>query len=306
MANLYSKTAICLLSFGLALSQTAAFAGDSDLLAAANMPPVKVRATEDSQVLSGHITDNVESLSKDILRDEVKLQRFNLGFRQNNNKQGRWKGWRYFVTQEGNLGLTEAGLIVGAGERGEHVHGSKAANTSHNKLANGGVMLGAIGNIVAGGGSALELGINEYHAIEAEQHGYGSKQARDTAVKLVGEIDNKLIQRKHLIEQQPPADKEIAEMQEMEGAVLNDFRDLAIAEFERFSHQCQKITGATKLFLHARHRQKRYGQRRFLDAVALYSFGFQNVQPLWRYPRSGFRRLDYDRSNNQQADRQSC
>jgi len=274
--QLHTKTLAVGLTLGLILPQAAVFAAtpatdtgtDNDdsvqietageKLASASIPapvpPVRVRATQEENpnasgtVLSGNITNNVELLSKQILQDEIKLQRFNLAFRVNAAQQGRWKGWRYFFSQEGNLALTEAGIIVTVTERGEHLHDDQTKKNSTNKLANDGTLLGAIGQTLAGFGSATELGINEYHAIQAQRNGYGSKEARNTAVKLVADIDQKLAARERLIKEQPAADKEQAELQEYEGKVLADFRDLALAEFERYHIGAKKTLAQQNSF----------------------------------------------------------
>jgi hypothetical protein len=272
--KLYGKTLAIGATLGLTLSQSAAFAvsfqhgdvgaasGDvtngvieGQKLASAAIPaaqpPVRVRATQEEgnpSVLSGSISQNVEILSKQVLQDEINLQKFNLALRVNAAKQGRWKGWRYFFSQEGNLGLTEAGIITTIAERGEHIHDDHAHLNSKNKLANGGTLLGAIGQIMAGFGSATELGINEYHAIQAQHQGYGSKEARNTALKLVADVDHKLAERERLIKEQPSSDQEIAELQEHEGKVLADFRDLAVAEFERYHTSAKKALAQQNSF----------------------------------------------------------
>ena len=204
---------------------------------------MKVRATssdDQNQVLSGSVTNNVENLSRDILRSEVALQKFNLAFRLNAAKQGRWKGWRYFLFQEGGLAATEAAIVVSVAERGDHLSTERSKHLSKNILANGGQLPAAIGQTVAMAGDLDELAINEFHAIRAQHDGYGSKEARDTAVKLVSEIDRKIAQREQLIKQEPASDHEVAQMQELEGHVLSDFRDLSLAEFERYHVSAKK------------------------------------------------------------------
>jgi hypothetical protein len=151
--NLHNRTAAFLLSFGLALSQLPAMAAvtgegtntQSDDLATMlgsktaqpasaqiaagiapmpSSPDVTIRATKDENpsVLSGRITSSVENLNKGILQDEVKLQRFNLQFRINAAKQGRWKGWRFFVAQNGGLMAGAAGDTVYVADGFDHIH----------------------------------------------------------------------------------------------------------------------------------------------------------------------------------------
>jgi hypothetical protein len=250
--KLQNRTAALLLSFGLVLSQLppalAQTVGDgADLLAQA--PPIDIKATkEPDTLLKGNVTSQVELISKDILHDEVALERYNLNFRVNAAKQGRWKGWRFFVGQEGQLICTGTALIVYVSDSFDHIHPEQQAGQSKNIRANGGVITAVPGNGLAMGADMLELGINLGHSAAARRHGYGFTQARETATKLVSGIDKKLIERENLIKQEPADDKEVAEMQELEGKVLSDFRDMATAEFERYYASASKTLAQQNSF----------------------------------------------------------
>jgi hypothetical protein len=86
----------------------------------------------------------------------------------------------------------------------------------------------------------LELGINEYHALQARSHGFGPQQAIDLAKYYLANMDTKLAAREKLIAAQTTVDAETKELQQLEGAVLSDFRDLSLAEFERFHVSTRK------------------------------------------------------------------
>ena len=208
--------------------------------------PVKIRATEEQKEAPAQeavtqvpttnevLSKDIEVLSKQILVDIIDLQKFNMLYRINAAPQGRWKGWRYLMSQESNLALTDAGTIVSVGERGEHIHGKEFAHISQNKTGNGGALLGAIAQIIAGSGSGIELAINEGHSYSSKKKGYSPNQARDVVLKLVSDIDKKLEAREKLIRERPSSQSEYAQMQLLEGKVLVDFRDLCVSEFERY------------------------------------------------------------------------
>ena len=138
---LHTKTAASLLSLGLLFSQIPAYAavGDGNVPsndsanahanaqiadAVAPLPTARIQATQgDRPVLSGTIS-NVDNISREILHDEVALERYNLLFRVNAAKQGRWKGWRFFVGQEGALLATAAGGTVYVADGFDHIHAS--------------------------------------------------------------------------------------------------------------------------------------------------------------------------------------
>jgi len=52
--------------------------------------------------------NKVEDLNRQILEKEIELGRFNLHYKQNVGKVGRWAGWRYAAFQEANFGLNVA------------------------------------------------------------------------------------------------------------------------------------------------------------------------------------------------------
>jgi len=239
-------------------SQGAAFAEERSS-AQSGTPPVKIQATqqqgssapsssEADAELSGNLTAGIEKITKKILLDEIELEEYNLIFRTQAARQGRWKGWRYFGSQETNLALSGAGSIVSVHERGEHIHDNHFARNSGDVLGNGNAMLGVIGQIVGGTGSGVELGINQFHAMQARANGFDPRQSRDVALHLLSSIDTKLAARARLVERQPAVDAETAELQRLEGAVLEDFRDLSIAEFERFHSSARKTLAQQNSF----------------------------------------------------------
>ncbi len=231
---------------GFAQTQTSAGVDQQKLSEAS--APVKVRATEEvnqSSVLSGRISDDVENVTKDTLRDIIKLERFNLNYRLNAAKQGAWKGRRFFAAQEADLISTDAALITGTASHYKHIH---TGGGSNNVYANGALLPYAIGNIVGASGDVVELGVNGYHSMESGKNGVGAKQSRDAMIKLIAEIDRKLAERARLIKERPPSDKEIADLQTMEGSVLADLRDLGIAKFEQLHSGAKKTLASQNSF----------------------------------------------------------
>ena len=201
------------------------------------------RSTHLKTVLTGHIS--VEDLSKAILHDEINLERFCLNYRLNAAKQGKWKGRRFFLGQESDLIATDAALITGTAAHFDHIHhGGGSANVS----ANGALLPYATGNCVAAGEDTLELAINGYHSWQAGQNGYGSKFARDHVVAMVHDIDQKLLTRDRLIKEEPTSEKELAELQVLEGKVLADFRDIGVAKFEQIHTGAKKTLASQNSF----------------------------------------------------------
>jgi hypothetical protein len=222
-----------------------------------------IAQTPGTTVLQGRVS-NVDSLSRDILRSEIKLEKYNLNYRLNAAKQGRWKGWRYFFFQEANLGLTEAGLIKAIEYRGRHLHNGPLSSQTYGAavakftgarhtnrppiIVNGTIVPGVIAFFMGGSGDAIELGINMWHSWQASRCGFSQSQSRKYVAGLVAEIDKKLAEREAAIRQEPASDAELAQLQDMEGKVLADFRDVSIAEFERFHIGASRVLARENSF----------------------------------------------------------
>lgn len=175
----------------------------------------------------------VDDLTRQIVLKEIELERFNLHFKQNVGKQGRWKGWRYAVFQEANFGLNMAGSINNVGERGQHLH--HANHVSANRVGMGNA-IGMIGSIIGASGAAFEFWVNEFHELEGNHKGFSPKAAKTHVLELKAEINRLLLERDALvaIEQSAPLLMAHAEVDVAEGKVLKDMRDLELLEYSRF------------------------------------------------------------------------
>ena len=214
-------------------------AGRTILLAAADLP--SLASTDQDATLKARIdaTDpetalsRVDDLTRQIILKLIELERFNIHFKQNVSKQGRWKGWRYAVFQEANFGMNLAGSINNVGERGMHLH--RPTHVSNNRVGMGNA-IGMIGSIIGASGAAFEFGVNEYHDWEAARMGFSPRAARNHVLELKDEINKLMAERDALtkIEQSAPLLQAHVEVDVAEGKVLKDMRDLGLFEYSRF------------------------------------------------------------------------
>lgn len=220
------------------LSQEAAKL-DTTELAAASLPASSL--PEDEQALKARIgtTDpdtamsRVDDLTRQILLKEIELEKFNIHYKTEVTKAGRWRGLRYAAFQEANFSLNLANGIIGTGERSQHFTNPK--HVSANRVGNGN-LIGMIGSWIGAGGALLELGIIEYHDIQANRHGFSTAAARKHVLDLKDQINQLLAERDALIqiEQSAPVLTGHAEVDQVEGKVLRDIRDLTLFEYVRF------------------------------------------------------------------------
>ena len=211
----------------------------ADLLASAapvtSAPVVlNVTITNDPVVAMGRVDD----LTRQALLKIVELERFNLHYKQEVAKQGRWRGWRYGGWQEVNAALNLAGGILSVGERGTHLRasGKHIAGSIHTSVQQDANILGLVGASIGALAALSELGLNEYHEIQAHRHGYGPGAARARVEGLRSDIDRLLAERTAniAVERQAGNLAGHAVVDDAESKVLGDMRDQALFEFERF------------------------------------------------------------------------
>lgn len=179
--------------------------------------------------LRGVENGSVRQLTRQILLKEIALEKFNLNYRLNAAKQGRWKGPRYALMIEANNAMGITGGIIGTVERGRHLHSSQRVSRAIQQQAN---FIPAIGNILATSAAIVEFNINTWHEFLAWHKGFSPGQATRHVLGLKAEIDRLLAERDALVKADSNASRAQAEM--LEGKVLRDLRDLSMLEFERF------------------------------------------------------------------------
>lgn len=206
------------------------------LLAMANAIPLSAFA---------QAVNDVERLNREILLKEIELERYAIEFRKKNNVQGRWRGWRYFLTQEANAAATGAGLISQIAERqriinvpNEMVLGSNGQVTYKSRATNrakleSGLYPQLIGQIIGATGSGVELGINMYHGYQARKAGFSPKEGKAKALAFKSEIEALFRERRLAVESAGYSreDRAIADAEEV---VLRDLTEMGLDEYVNF------------------------------------------------------------------------
>lgn len=174
----------------------------------------------------------VARLSLLVLRKEIELQRFNIAYRLNVAKQGRWKGLRYFLSQETNAALSLSGGVIGVNERFKNFESVNKINVRNLETGN---ILSIAGQAVGAAGSGLEFAINTHHHLQARKMGFSTKKANAYVRQLKVEIDD-LLQKRSLMAKELEGKVSATQIAivNAEGKVLDDIRDLALAEYVQF------------------------------------------------------------------------
>ena len=187
----------------------------------------------------------VDDLTRQIILNEVELERFNLHYKKEVGKQGRWRGLRYSAFQEANFSLNLANGIVSTSERSMHFNNPQHVSANRVEKAN---VTGMVGSIIGASAAAFELGITEFQDLRASHDGFSPRLARAHVLELKNEIDRLMDERESLIkvEQAAPLLNRDVEIDLLEGKVLKDLRDLTLAEFGTFHIRARRSVAFQK------------------------------------------------------------
>lgn len=200
----------------------------------------------------------IEELNRQIVLNEILLEKHAINFRRFNNVQGRWKGWRYFLTQEGNNVATASGLVVVLTERYRivrHPYVLEAekisttnkltgkttskeeivglTNRARRSVLETGLYPQIVGQSLGAAGSAVELGINLYHEHQCRKLGYGPNASLKTVKSYEDTINSLFAKRDSLLLQGHLPDIDIA-VALAEEKVLRDTTYMAVREYQDF------------------------------------------------------------------------
>jgi hypothetical protein len=191
----------------------------------------------DPQILS-----EIEELNRQILLKAIAMEKYNIAFRRANNVQGRWRGWRYFVSQETDVSTVNAGVISQIAMRAdiiEHpnrwtIAGGRPVLDVHkpkNALIETSFYPQIVGQSIGALGAAIELSINEHHHKQAVKAGYGANDAVRYMTGLKKDVARLFASRDAAAMRLG-----IKDLTDLEGAVLDDL--VAIALFEFYDFYC--------------------------------------------------------------------
>lgn len=223
----------------LLLSNHIALANDN------NPSLLRLASAVQAEKQSPNTIDKIDLLTKQIILKEIELEKFNLYYRKEVGKQGRWAGWRYATLQEGNFCANLASEIYSTSERSSHFKHPDKLSTVKLERCN---LTSMVGYTIGASAGALELGITEFHDIQASQKGFSPKAAKAHVLSLKNEIDKLLSEREALlkIESAAPLLRYHVEEGLAEGKVLFDLRDLTLLEYEKFHISARRYVAFQK------------------------------------------------------------
>jgi hypothetical protein len=250
-----------------ALQALPVYAGQSAADVIPGPAPLQVSKVDDtigdakmlsSAAISPSPQGQLEEINRKILMQEIALEKHSIAFRHYHNIQGRWKGWRYFLTQESNNVLTGSGLAYQLAERvrifkhpyilstakvivTDKKSGLKTTELrpvgllqrAHRAKLEAGAYPQMVGQSLGMFGSALELGINTYHRRQSSKVGYECRSSIKQ-VKLYQDTINDLFRERDAIIAGGGLAADDLAVAKAEGTLLRATSTLSLQEYEDF------------------------------------------------------------------------
>jgi hypothetical protein len=170
------------------------------------------------------------AITKKILLASIQLERFSLHYRRECLRTSKFRQLRYFAAQEAGAAgaLTFEIMAINQFNIGRN-HPLKLSTSA----LRGAFTTSLITSIIAGSGSALELGNDFLDALKHKRDGYDPGTAKKYVLAKLAEIDKLLTERENIV----AANKEQPgyERAELEGQILNQLRNAFIEEFSAFN-----------------------------------------------------------------------
>jgi len=197
----------------------------------------------DEKSLPSDFSTEYSAITKEIILAAIELERFSLHYRRECLKPSVLRQIRFFCAQEAGA----------AGALTFEIVGTKQFNTGRRhplKLSapalRGAFTTSMITSIIAGSGSAVELGNNAWDQFQNKRHGYDPPTAKKYVLTKLATVDQLLMRRHAIVETyngQPGYERAV-----LEGRILSDLRNAFVEEFAQFHSGIRSYAAFTNTF----------------------------------------------------------
>ena len=184
--------------------------------------------------------DQIDSISKQILRKEIELLKLNTRYRIESTKVGKLKPWRLFAYSLSGNTLIEVGISHIAYARWKYWQRPGLATKAF--LRKGPQCL-LIGHSIIVGGVMIESVLDAINDHKQAKKGFDRKTCRQRVATLKGEIEELIRKRDGSIQSGSIDSGQVAVLN-LEGKVLSDVKDCAVEEFSKLAIRERKIKTA--------------------------------------------------------------
>ena len=203
----------------------------------------------------------LQSLTQQILAEEIALQRLNVHYRLETAVPSKLRPWRQLAYAEANSNLTLSGLLpqmverFGAMSKPGEVESVTVKNHKDIITLKRGTakripgsdsidnnVLRMIGSGISGSGDIFELCLNGVKDLRLIRHGFDPKSYRLKVAAIREHLDKLIAQRQAAAEQiRQTVSAQDAELMDGEGKVLKDIRDLCMLDYIDFYADARRV-----------------------------------------------------------------
>lgn len=179
----------------------------------------------------------LESINKEVLEKELQLFKLNTTFRLETTERNRRKPWRVFAYNLMGSSVATAGITTIAAERWRTWR--SPAKAKRGVLKAGPILLLTSHSIMTGG-ILVEAFLDAVNDHKQKKKGFDPKTMQKRATELRDAIDQKLTERSQVVSSLGSIAAPELALVTSEGLVLQDLRNLAMAEYVQFHVRAKK------------------------------------------------------------------
>jgi hypothetical protein len=202
------------------------------------------QTSPDVHQLSANRYAELDSLTADVLKKELEIERLSLRFFLEATPANRWKAWRYFLFQESNAAGIEAGLQVGIVERARQLAHQKVGRRDLEDS----LIPQMVGQFVGAAGDGVELTLNAIRAFETRRKKLDEKNVRREVSKLQAEIEKELNERTEILSRSTSLSQAELGIFSAEQKVLVDLQRLAQLQFNDYRNTVRRQEVSQNVF----------------------------------------------------------
>jgi hypothetical protein len=203
----------------------AAWANEEAASAPAGADAAQAQVLQDTMA---EAEDKIRHIDRQILLEFVELDRFNIRYRLEANRAAPWRSFVYPMAQEANAALLTANVIVGISQNARGWNKPRLVSKTALKK---GFVCGALGSIIGGASSAVELAADTAQVLRERRLGFSSERAVACEQAKVKHINELLALRDKLVNDSTlTGDRR--ELVELKGNMGRYIRDRLVWEFK--------------------------------------------------------------------------
>jgi hypothetical protein len=190
------------------------------------------------------IEEQVRILDRRIILDLIKFAKFNVGYQQTMTHRPQWRRLFYPLAQEAAYAGLFGYSVTDLSQRIENWN--RPGKISRTAIKHG-LDSAAVGTILGGSSSGVELLANYSDAMVARRKGFSPTQSTRTVHEMVSKIDGMLSDRDRMMAQ-VPSPRSSYQLLQLKGQLCKYERDRLVFEFKQWNVHSKSYSSYKKAF----------------------------------------------------------